>query len=65
MRCDLSIGTFELNLEVNQRFLYIQVNMGDRFGQVMIENLQRRQCSLAGVEICQSLDTQVAMSGYS
>ncbi|KAF3853338.1 hypothetical protein F7725_014026, partial [Dissostichus mawsoni] len=34
------------------------VNMSDRFGQVMIENLQRRQCNLAGVEACQSLDTQ-------
>lgn len=33
--------------------------MSDRFGQVMIENLQRRQCTLAGVEICQSLDSQV------
>lgn len=33
--------------------------MGDRFGQVMVENLQRRQCSLAGVEACQSLDSQV------
>lgn len=33
--------------------------MSDRFGQVMIENLQRRQCTLAGVEVCQSLDSQV------
>lgn len=37
---------------------YEQVNMLDRFGQVMIENLQRRQCNLAGVETCQSLDLQ-------
>ncbi|XP_068610775.1 leucine carboxyl methyltransferase 1 [Brachionichthys hirsutus] len=37
---------------------YEQVNMSDRFGQVMIENLQRRQCSLVGVEACQSLDSQ-------
>ncbi|XP_041830649.1 leucine carboxyl methyltransferase 1 [Melanotaenia boesemani] len=37
---------------------YEQVNMSDRFGQVMIENLQRRQCTLAGVETCQSLDSQ-------
>lgn len=35
--------------------------MSDRFGQVMIENLQRRQCTLAGVEACQSLDTQVTI----
>lgn len=33
--------------------------MADRFGQVMVENLQRRQCTLAGVEMCQSLDSQV------
>lgn len=33
--------------------------MMDRFGQVMIENLQRRQCNLAGVGGCQSLESQV------
>ncbi|KAJ0060095.1 hypothetical protein NL108_003923, partial [Boleophthalmus pectinirostris] len=38
--------------------IYAQVNMSDRFGQVMIENLQHRHCTLAGVEVCQSLDTQ-------
>ncbi|XP_057213704.1 leucine carboxyl methyltransferase 1 isoform X3 [Triplophysa rosa] len=37
---------------------YEQVNMDDRFGQIMIENLQRRQCNLAGVDLCQSLDSQ-------
>lgn len=37
---------------------YEQVNMNDRFGQIMIENLQRRQCNLAGVDVCQSLDSQ-------
>lgn len=36
-----------------------QVNMGDRFGQIMIENLRRRQCDLAGVETCKSLESQV------
>lgn len=36
-----------------------EVNMTDRFGQIMIENLQRRQCNLAGVEVCRSLDSQV------
>lgn len=41
-----------------------QVNMGDRFGQVMIENLQRRHCNLAGVEICHSLDSQVPSCGF-
>ncbi|XP_040829114.1 leucine carboxyl methyltransferase 1 isoform X3 [Ochotona curzoniae] len=37
---------------------YEQVNMGDRFGQIMIENLRRRQCDLAGVETCRSLESQ-------
>ncbi|RMC17504.1 hypothetical protein DUI87_05166 [Hirundo rustica rustica] len=37
---------------------YEQVNMRDRFGQIMIENLQRRQCNLAGVELCASLHSQ-------
>ncbi|XP_077357755.1 leucine carboxyl methyltransferase 1 isoform X1 [Festucalex cinctus] len=47
-------GTFHTAMFVN----YEQVNMSDRFGQVMIENLQRRQCTLAGVEVCRSLDSQ-------
>ncbi|XP_067318058.1 leucine carboxyl methyltransferase 1-like isoform X3 [Anolis sagrei] len=37
---------------------YEQVNMSDRFGQIMIDNLQSRRCSLIGVEACLSLDTQ-------
>lgn len=55
-------GTFKLKPEVTV-CLCIQVNMSDRFGQVMIENLQRRQCSLAGAELCQSLETQVNTLG--
>lgn len=39
--------------------LSLQVNMGDRFGHIMIENLRRRQCDLAGVETCKSLESQV------
>ncbi|CAB1338279.1 unnamed protein product [Coregonus sp. 'balchen'] len=46
--------TFHTAMFVN----YEQLNMMDRFGQVMIENLQRRQCNLAGVEVCQSLESQ-------
>lgn len=38
---------------------YEQVNMKDRFGSVMIQNLKRRQCDLLGVEHCISLDTQI------
>ncbi|XP_018094768.1 leucine carboxyl methyltransferase 1 isoform X2 [Xenopus laevis] len=39
-------------------FFCNQVNMMDRFGQIMVENLQRRQCNLAGVDTCQSLQSQ-------
>ncbi|XP_028845719.1 leucine carboxyl methyltransferase 1 [Denticeps clupeoides] len=46
--------TFHTAMFIN----YEQVNMADRFGQVMIENLQRRQCTLAGADTCQSLDSQ-------
>lgn len=39
--------------------VYTQVNMNDRFGDVMLSNLRSRGCSLAGVEACITLDTQV------
>lgn len=39
---------------------YEQVNMGDRFGQVMVDNLNSRGCSLLGVDHCRTLDTQKA-----
>ncbi|XP_033629910.1 leucine carboxyl methyltransferase 1-like [Asterias rubens] len=39
---------------------YEQVNMGDRFGQVMVQNLRKRTCDLVGVDACMSLDTQKA-----
>lgn len=34
--------------------------MNDRFGDVMLNNLRLRGCSLAGVEACISLDTQIS-----
>jgi len=37
---------------------YEQVNMQDRFGQVMVENLRKRSCALAGVEACKDLLSQ-------
>ncbi|OWF54825.1 leucine carboxyl methyltransferase 1-like [Mizuhopecten yessoensis] len=37
---------------------YEQVNMTDRFGQVMIDNLKTRDCVLMGVEACTSMDSQ-------
>jgi hypothetical protein len=36
----------------------LQVNMGDKFGDVMLRNLRARGCPLAGVGACQSLNTQ-------
>lgn len=37
---------------------YEQVNMGDRFGQIMMENLRSRECMLHS-EYCASLQTQI------
>ncbi|XP_071965626.1 leucine carboxyl methyltransferase 1-like [Antedon mediterranea] len=37
---------------------YEQVNMLDRFGQVMVNNLRSRKCDLCGIEPCSSLKTQ-------
>nr|CAG4646371.1 EOG090X08O3 [Macrothrix elegans] len=37
---------------------YEQVNMMDRFGEVMLTNLRSRGCALAGVEACSSLKSQ-------
>lgn len=39
---------------------YEQVNMNDRFGDVMLNNLRSRGCSLAGVEACLSVNTQIS-----
>lgn len=39
---------------------YEQVNLNDRFGDVMLNNLRSRGCGLAGVEACISLDSQIA-----
>lgn len=35
-----------------------QINMNDRFGQIMFENLKQRSCHLIGLESCQSLESQ-------
>lgn len=39
-------------------FNYEQVNMTDRFGEIMVENLKKRCCNLEGVTVCASLKTQ-------
>ncbi|CAF1250912.1 unnamed protein product [Rotaria magnacalcarata] len=35
-----------------------QINMNDRFGEIMFENLKQRSCHLIGMESCQSLNSQ-------
>jgi len=45
---------------VRAMVVFVQVNMNDRFGKVMIANLETRGCGLAGVQHCQSLDSQKA-----
>lgn len=37
---------------------YEQVNLKDKFGDVMLNNLSARGCPLAGAEFCLSLETQ-------
>jgi hypothetical protein len=41
-----------------EEWTLLQVNMGDKFGDVMLQNLRARGCPLAGVGACQSLNTQ-------
>lgn len=38
---------------------YEQMNMTDRFGDVMLGNLRSRGCTLEGVDACLTLDTQI------
>ncbi|CAF0800622.1 unnamed protein product [Adineta ricciae] len=35
-----------------------QINMNDRFGQIMIENLKQRSCHLVGMDSCQDKTSQ-------
>lgn len=37
---------------------YEQCNLNDRFGEIMLSNMQARACELLGVEACSSIDTQ-------
>ncbi|XP_045592262.1 leucine carboxyl methyltransferase 1 [Procambarus clarkii] len=37
---------------------YEMVNLGDRFGEVMLHNLRLRGCDLTGAEACQNTETQ-------
>jgi len=35
-----------------------QINMHDRFGQIMFDNLKQRSCHLIGLDSCQSIESQ-------
>lgn len=37
---------------------YEQCNLNDKFGEIMLHNMQQRSCKLLGVDACQSLDSQ-------
>lgn len=39
-------------------FCALQMNMNDRFSEVMIKNLRERGCALAGLEACKTKETQ-------
>ena len=54
--CLFFVVVFFCLLQMNKTLF--QVNMGDRFGQVMIDNLKARDCYLLGVAACASLETQ-------
>lgn len=38
---------------------YEQCNLNDRFGEIMLANMQNRACKLLGVESCGSIETQI------
>ncbi|XP_037037998.1 leucine carboxyl methyltransferase 1 [Bradysia coprophila] len=57
--CTNLLKWFSSQFETAVFVIYEQVNMNDRFGDVMLSNLRSRGCSLAGVEACITLDTQV------
>ncbi len=37
---------------------YEQCNLNDKFGEIMLHNMQQRSCKLLGVDSCQSLESQ-------
>lgn len=39
-------------------YIFLQVNLHDRFGEVMLNNLRCRGCDLQGAETCRDLNTQ-------
>lgn len=63
--CKNLLKWFATNFQSAAFVSYEQVNMNDRFGDVMLGNLRARGCSLAGVDSCLSLDTQISRYNLS
>lgn len=45
----------------------VQVNLRDKFGEIMLYNMQQRACKLAGSEVCNSVESQLnrfALAGF-
>lgn len=57
--CDSLLRALASRFATSAFINYEQVNMNDRFGEVMLANLRQRGCNLAGVDACLSLSTQV------
>jgi len=38
---------------------YEQVNLSDKFGEIMLYNMQQRSCKLAGSDACSSIESQI------
>lgn len=58
--CNNLLKWFATNFQSAAFVNYEQVNMNDRFGDVMLGNLRARGCNLSGVDSCLSLDTQIS-----
>lgn len=42
---------------------YEMVNLSDKFGEIMLYNMQQRACKLAGSDVCASIDSQLTRFG--
>lgn len=38
---------------------YEQINLNDKFGEIMLSNMELRACKLLGVDVCKSIQTQI------
>ena len=58
-KSDALLAYFASTYPKSHVICYEQVNLNDRFGQVMLDNLTSRGCGLAGYDACQSKQTQL------